>query len=209
MGSVFFNRCSLSSALASCGCCTKSPQTEGLTTTEMYSLTVLKARAMKSRTGLRSRCGQDRVHHDSSRWEAVLLPFLASETAFLGARPLCPSSQPAESCLALIITLSSFIFNIFTYLLLTLLALHCRARAFFSYSESGLLSSCSGQASHCGGFSYCRARTLGHAGIRAAPPGLQGSDSVVVAHGLNCLATGGIFADQGWNASLLHRKVYS
>ena len=164
---------------------------------------------MKSRTGLRSRCGQDRVHHDSSRWEAVLLPFLASETAFLGARPLCPSSQPAESCLALIITLSSVIFNIFTYLLLTLLALHCRARAFFSYSESGLLSSCSGQASHCGGFSYCRARTLGHAGIRAAPPGLQGSDSVVVAHGLNCLATGGIFADQGWNASLLHRKVYS
>ena len=42
----------------------------------------------------------------------------------------------------------------------------------------------------------------------AAAPGLQGSDSVVVAHGLNCLATGGIFADQGWNASL-HRKVYS
>ena len=36
---------------------------------------------------------------------------------------------------------------------------------FSSCSEQGLLSSWGAWASHCHGFSYCRARTLGHAGF--------------------------------------------
>ena len=34
-----------------------------------------------------------------------------------------------------------------------------------SFGEQGLLSSCSVQASHCGGFSCCRAQALGHSGF--------------------------------------------
>ena len=36
--------------------------------------------------------------------------------------------------------------------------------AFSSSGEWGLLSSCGALASHCGGFSCCRAWTLGHSG---------------------------------------------
>ena len=46
-----------------------------------------------------------------------------------------------------------------------MLGLHCCTRAFSSYSKWRLLSSCSAQVSHCGGFSCCRARALGHAGF--------------------------------------------
>ena len=46
-------------------------------------------------------------------------------------------------------------------------------RLFSSSGEWGLLSSCGALASHCGGFSCCRAWTLGHSG------------SVVVVHGLS------------------------
>lgn len=42
-----FNSCLLSTALVSCGCCTKLPQSEWLRTTEIYSLTVLEARVVK------------------------------------------------------------------------------------------------------------------------------------------------------------------
>ena len=48
---------------------------------------------------------------------------------------------------------------------LAVLGLHCCTRAFSSYSEWRLLSSCGAQVSHCGGFSCCRARVLGHTGF--------------------------------------------
>ena len=37
-----------------------------------------------------------------------------------------------------------------------------------SCGERGLLSSCSAGASHCGGFSCCRARTLGFEGVSSS-----------------------------------------
>ena len=55
---------------------------------------------------------------------------------------------------------------------------------------------CGVQASHCGGFSCCRAQALG---TRA---------SVVVAHGLSCSAVCGIFPDQGSNrAPCIGRQI--
>ena len=56
---------------------------------------------------------------------------------------------------------------------------------------------CGAQASHCSGFSCCRARALG---MRA---------SVIVAHGLNCYKACGIFPDQGSNPCPLHWQVDS
>ena len=55
------------------------------------------------------------------------------------------------------------------------LGLSCCQRAFSSCGEQGLLSGCGEQASHCGGVSCCRARTLGT------------QASVVVAHELSAL----------------------
>ena len=46
------------------------------------------------------------------------------------------------------------------------LGLHCCARAFSSFTRGATLL-CSSQASHCGGFSYCRAQTLGSIGFRS------------------------------------------
>ena len=56
---------------------------------------------------------------------------------------------------------------------------------------------CSVRASHCGGFSCCRAWALG---TRA---------SVVVAHGSSCSAACGIFPDQGSNPCPLHWQADS
>ena len=66
-----------------------------------------------------------------------------------------------------------FLINLFIYLFLAALGLHCCAQAFSSCDEQGLLFRCGVQASHCGGLSCCGARALG---VRA---------SVVVAHGLS------------------------
>ena len=60
------------------------------------------------------------------------------------------------------------------------LGLHCCSCC----DKWGLISSCGTQASHCGGFSCCRAL----AGCAA---------SVVGAHGLSCPTACGIFLDQG------------
>ena len=68
-----------------------------------------------------------------------------------------------------------FFFNIYKfiyYLFLAVLGLCCCAWAFSSCGERGLLYVAVARASHCGGFSYCRAQALG---ARA---------SVVVARGL-------------------------
>ena len=48
---------------------------------------------------------------------------------------------------------------------LAVLGLRCCMWAFSSCSQQGLLSSCGGLASHCGGFSGCGAQALGHVGF--------------------------------------------
>ena len=68
------------------------------------------------------------------------------------------------------------------------------------------------QASHCGGFSCCRAQALGHVGfsscsvwaqqLRFPGPGAQ-------AHRVSCSMACGIFLDQGSNPCILHWQVDS
>ena len=77
----------------------------------------------------------------------------------------------------------------FVYILF-LAALGCLLWALLSYGEWGLLSSCSAEASHCGGFSCCGERTLD---VWA---------SVVVAHGLSGSTVCGIFAEQRLSPAL-------
>ena len=66
-------------------------------------------------------------------------------------------------------------------LFLTALGLHCSEWAFSSCGEQGLLSRCDVPASHCGGFSGCRAQALGL------------TSSAVAVHRLSCPAAGEIF----------------
>ena len=75
--------------------------------------------------------------------------------------------------------------EVLVLLLYFLAALHlcCCSRAF---------SSCGARASHCGGFSCCRARALGT------------RTSVVVVRGLSCSEACDIFPDQGLNPCPLH-----
>ena len=75
-----------------------------------------------------------------------------------------------------------------------------------SCSKWGLLPSYSARASHCGGFSGCRAQALGAGasvvavcGSVVAAPRLSSTSSAVVAQGLSCYAACGIFWDQGSN----------
>ena len=67
--------------------------------------------------------------------------------------------------------------------------------------------SCGAWASHCGGFSCCRAQPLGAWASVVAARGL--SSSVVVAHELSCSLACGIFLDQGSNLCPLHWQVDS
>ena len=71
--------------------------------------------------------------------------------------------------------------------------LHCCARAFSSCGEQGLLSSWGAQASHCGGFSCCRAWALGHAGFSSCGSWLWSTGSTVVAQRLSCSSACAIF----------------
>ena len=59
-------------------------------------------------------------------------------------------------------------------------------RLFSSCSEQGLLSTCSAQASHAGGFSRCRAQALGTRALLAAAHGLS---SRALDHRLRCCGT--------------------
>ena len=61
----------------------------------------------------------------------------------------------------------SFKKNNCLYLLLATWGLHCRAQAFSSYGERGLLSSCSVQASRCNDFSCCGAQAPGYVVFRS------------------------------------------
>ena len=79
----------------------------------------------------------------------------------------------------------------------------------FLQLRAGLLSGCSPWAFHCGGFSYCKARSLGHAGSVVLASRLQSSGSGVVTHGLSCSVACGIFPGQGSNTHLLHWQADS
>ena len=83
------------------------------------------------------------------------------------------------------------------YLFLIALGLHCCMLAFSSCREWGLLSRCGVLASHCGGFSSCRARALGAPASVVAANGLCSTGLIVVAHGLSCCTVCGIFLDRG------------
>ena len=65
------------------------------------------------------------------------------------------------------------------------------------------------QASHSGGFSYCRAWALGMQALVVVARGLQSGGSVVTAHGLSCSAACGIFPDQGLNTCPQHWQADS
>ena len=54
---------------------------------------------------------------------------------------------------------------LFTNLFLAILGHLCCTQAFFSCCEWTLLSSCDAWASHCSGFTYCKAQPLGYMGF--------------------------------------------
>ena len=85
-------------------------------------------------------------------------------------------------------TFSKVVFILFYLLFLAALGLRCCTWDF---------SSCGSPASLCGGSSHHRAQTLGT------------QASVVVAHGLSCPTTCGIFSEQSWNLCPLHWQVDS
>ena len=94
------------------------------------------------------------------------------------------------------------------YLFLAVLGLRCCV-AFSSFSEPGLLYSCTVQASHCGGFSPCMAWALGHRASVVRLSGFSSTGSIVVAHRLSCSVACGIFLGQGSNPCLFHWQAES
>ena len=80
--------------------------------------------------------------------------------------------------------------------------------AFSSFGEQRPLSNCDMWASHCGGFSCCRALALGCLGFRGCSSlQLWSMSSVVVVHRFNCPAACGIFPGQVLNPCPLHWQV--
>lgn len=75
---------------------------------------------------------------------------------------------------------------------------------------AGSFSSCGEPTSHCS-IPCCStwAQGSGHAGSVAVAPGLQGTDSVVVAHRFSCPGARGIFPDRGSNPYHLYWQVDS
>ena len=72
-----------------------------------------------------------------------------------------------------------------------------------------LLSNWGVWASHCSGFSCCRAWALGGMGSVVAAPGPWSTGLIVVVHRLSCPEAWGIFTDQGSNWCALHWQVDS
>ena len=111
----------------------------------------------------------------------------------------------------------TFFFNKFIYLFLAALGLCCCARAFLQlwragatlHCRAGATLRCGVQASHCSGFSCCRAQSLGARAPVVVAHGLQSAASVIVAHELSCSAACGTFLDQGSNPCPLHWQAGS
>ena len=104
------------------------------------------------------------------------------------------------------------LFNFIYLFILAVLGLCCCARAFLQLQRAGATLHCGAWASHCGGFSCCRAhrlQQLWHVGSVIVARRLQSTGSVVVAHGLSCSTACGIFPDQGLNPCPLHWQANS
>ena len=84
-----------------------------------------------------------------------------------------------------------------------MLGLCCCMRAFSSCGKQALPSSCGVQASHCGGFSYCRAQALGTHRLQW----LWHVGSIVIVHRRSCPAAYGIFLEQGSNPASWSRQI--
>ena len=78
---------------------------------------------------------------------------------------------------------------LFIYLFLAVLGLRCCLGVFSSCGEWGLLSGCSERASHCDGFSYCRAQALGMQSSVTAVPAPSSCSSRAVEHRLSSCGT--------------------
>ena len=111
----------------------------------------------------------------------------------------CPHLRTtgSEQCLALINVNSFFFFNNKFIYYFWLRGVFVAAHGLSLVVASGGYSSSGAWASHCSGFSCCRARALG---TRA---------SVVVAHGLSCSAACGIFPYRGSNPCPLNWQADS
>ena len=100
--------------------------------------------------------------HDQNPGQAPFPCLLKPFQRYLKGQPYLP---PKTSIMWVIGFLKIYLFS-------ATLGLHCCMQAFSSCSKWGLLSSCCAQASHCGGFSCCRAQALG----------VMGSVAVVLWH---------------------------
>ena len=109
------------------------------------------------------------------------------------ASPPCqpPTLLQVTIILTSITTHYLFFKIIFIYLFTAVLGLCCCEGFFLVTASAELLSSCGAQASHCCGFS------------------LRSTASIVVARGLSCSTTCGIFWDEGSNPCLLHWQADS
>ena len=119
-------------------------------------------------------------------WRRILFSQLPSLVLLrCTLKPLLAVSLPQQS-------LPIFLF-IYLFIFLDVLGLRCCVRAFLQLQRAGATLPCGAQASHCGGFSCCRAWALG---ARA---------SVVVAHGLQQLWLTGsrAQAQQLWRMGLV------
>ena len=101
---------------------------------------------------------------------------------------------------------SFFIFSLFIFGCIGSLLL---CTGFRQLGRAGATLRCGVQASHCNGFSRCRAQALGVWASVAVARGLSSTGSVVVVHRLSCSTACGIFPDQGSNPCPLHRQAGS
>ena len=105
---------------------------------------------------------------------------------------ICPHTMPPRYVCWKRMILFFYKFIYFIYLFLAVLGLHC-----------------SPWASHCGGFSCCRARGIGAWASVVVACGFWSAGSVVVVHGLSCSTACVIFPDQGLNPCPLHWQADS
>ena len=125
-------------------------------------------------------------------------------------------AQTRVPCIGRRILFIFFFINLFMYLFLAALGLHCCAWSFSSGGEQGLLFVMargllvlvtSLVVEH--GLQARGLQQLWHAGSVVVAHGLQSAGSVVVVHRLSCSAARGIFPDQGSNPCPLHWQVGS
>ena len=122
--------------------------------------------APKCRVGQRQRQRQSQVS-----WKSSLLSHLTTSLHFPMHSSCSHYTDNASSHFQILECFQCYVKKwpevslpyIYTYL--AVLSLYCHVGYFSSCSHWGLLSSWGMQASHCDGFSCCRARALGHAGF--------------------------------------------